>query len=171
MSGVNLIQDLRWTRIRDALSDELIAIPSVKLVHPYIRWDIDKQQQRKSQNEQRFRKLHIPDGESIINAWAISRIEETREWDTNREIIVRILVALNFWYELNDDAASQDTFDNIVDDVMTALQEPIRLDCEVELQGPAQITELDHRYFATKLVHHAEIQTVTEHRVEQKTFR
>lgn len=165
--AVNLITDLRWTTIRDEIRDELLAVDSVILVQPYVRFDGTR-----NRNEQRFKKKFIPDdGTGIINAWSIRRIEETREWDTNREIMVNILVGLNFWYSLDDDEGTQDVFDDVVDDVMTALQEPIRLDSEVELQGPAQLVTSDHRFLAGELVHHAEIQTLTEHRIFQSTFR
>lgn len=166
MAAVNLIPNFRWRVVRDELREELLAVPSVELVHKFLRFD-----RNENENDERFRKLHIPEGSGIINAWAIHRIAEEREYDTNRETIVRVAVAMDFWYQLDDKKETQDTFDDIIDDVKTALQEPIRLDCEVELQGPVQLTIEDHRYFAGKLVHHAELQTLVEARVFEDNFR
>ena len=160
--AVNLITDFRWTTVRDEIRDEMLAVPSVVLVHPFLRWD-----GQRNANEQRFRKKFIPEGQAIINAWTIMRVSEDREWLTNREILIQVIARLEFWYELNDDEDSQDTFDDIVDDVKTRFQAPIRLDSTVEIQGPLLLTVEDHRFFAGKLVHHAELETVVQHRVFQ----
>jgi hypothetical protein len=167
MAGVNLVTKLRWIPIRDAIKAELEAVPSVLLVHPYLRWDSPR-----NANEARFEKLHIPaDGKGIVNAWAISRNSQTREFLTNREYLVVTDVSLDFWYNLDDPKGSQDIFDEIVDDVLDRFEEPLRLSCEAELQGPIQLASEDHRYFAGKLTHHAELTTTVQHRVFTNQFR
>jgi len=167
MAGVNLVTKLRWIPIRDEIKAELEAVDSVVLVHPFLRWDGVK-----NANEQRFQKLHIPnDGKGIVNAWAISRESEDREFLTNREYECTINVDLHFWYSLNDSESTQDTFDEIVDDVLDRFEEPIRLSCEAELQGPIQLAAIDVRYFAGKLTHHALLQTTVLHRVYTNQFR
>jgi len=159
----NVVLNLRWRDIRDQIVAELEDVVSGR-VHGFLRFD-------NHSNEERFRKKFIPSGSSKINAWTVTRAEQSREYLTNREIESFTAVVLDFWYQLDDEAASQDTFDDIVDDVIFHFQEPIRLSGEVELQGPIQLTISDHRYFAGKLVHHCELQTVARHRVFQNTFR
>jgi len=167
MAAVNLVTKLRWIPIRDEILTELLAVPSVVLAHPFMRWDGVK-----NANEQRFQKLHIPnDGKGIVNAWAISRESESREFLTNREYLCTMAVDLHFWYSLNDSEASQDTFDEIVDDVLDQFENPLRLNCEAELQGPIQLASVDVRYLAGKLTHHALLQTTVSHRVFTNSFR
>lgn len=163
--ATNLITDLRWRTIRDEIKKELEAVVS-GVVHGFVRFD-------QGDDTERYRKKHIPKGSQSgkIDAWTIRRIDESREYLTNKEIEVSIVVGLDFWFELVDEKATQDTFDDIVDDVKTAFQAPIRLDCNAELQGPIQLTEEDHRRFAGRLVHHAELQTLVRHRVFQQSFR
>jgi len=164
--STNLTTNYRWTTVRDAIRTELLTISSVVLVHPFLRWDGNL-----NNNEQRFLKKFQPLGANIINAWTISRLDQTKDFLTNRETLVRTLVAMNFWYSLDDDKASNDTFDNIVDDVVDHFDEPIRLSGAVEIQGPVNIAEEDFRFFGTKLVHHAELQTIAQHRVFTNQFR
>ena len=165
--AVNLVTKLRWIPIRDQIKVELEAVPSVLLVNPFFRWDLDR-----NANEQRFRKFHVPDnGKGIVNAWALSRESQSREFLTNREYQIFTEVSMHFWFELSDADETQDTFDDIVDDVLDRFEEPIRLSDEVELQGPIQLASTDHRYFAGKLTHHAELTTVVSHRVFTNQFR
>lgn len=163
---VNVVSEFRWTTVRDAIIAEMELVESVKLIHPYLRWDGNL-----NSNEQRFLKKFIAPGGKIINAWALSRGSEIREYLTNREILAQIIVQLDFWYEIDDDAGSQDTFDNIVDDVLNQFEEPIRLSDTVELQGPMQMPTSDHRYFAGRLTHHAELTSILQHRIHVTQFR
>lgn len=164
MARVNLIDRLDWSLIRDNVVQEMEAIDSVVKVHNRLRFDQFSQ-------EERFKKLFTPQGSSRINAWTIQRLARTTEFDTNREYEVTTTVGLDFWYQVDDRQDTQAIFDQIIDDVFFQFQEPIRLDCTAELQGPMQLVEEDHRYFATELVHHAEMQTLVKHRVFQNSFR
>lgn len=166
MAQSDVVTSFGWREVRDQIKTELETLSVVKLVHPFVRFD-----GRLNNSEERFRKKHIPTGESRINSWALRRIEEQREFLTNREYQVHIIVGLDHWFEVDDDEETQDTFDDTLDAVLTHFQAPIRLTGTVELLNPMQLVTEDWREFAGRLVHHAEFQFDAQHLVHQNTFR
>lgn len=155
-----------WVTMRDEIADELGTVTGIGVVNRRIRWD-----KRKNSSEERFRKLHTPLGSAIVNSITISRVSQERQFLTNREYSAQTMVAVHFWYQLDDDTNTQDTFDSLVDAILLQFQAPIRLDCKVEILMPVQLVEEDHRWLAGVLVHHAEFQLNVQERIIQNTFR
>lgn len=166
--AVTNVENFLWVPVRDAIRDELLQIDDIKIVLPFMPTGT---RMRNSQNRSRFKEKFVPDGQDIINAWAIMRTGQSRVNFTNHEQIVTHQVSLHFWYEANDEEETQDAFDTIVDNVHMNLQAAIRLGNKVELQGPAQMPTEDFREFAGELCHHVEITTTAQHRVFVTKFR
>lgn len=166
MPQSDIVTSFGWLDIRNQIKTELESVNGVELVHPFVRFD-----KSRNNSAERFKKLHVPSGGRYINALSLRRIEENREFLTNREYQVHILVGIEFWYELDDERETQDEFDTIVDAILTHFQEPIRLGGIVELMNPMQLVAEDWRQFAGELVHHAEFQIDAQHLVHQNTFR
>lgn len=154
------ITTFRWNEVRDVLAGFLKDVESVKLVQPYPRFDRNRLDG--AENEKRFRDEMIPDGDDIINTWVIHRASQTQELFTNKKYLVRAIASIHFWYELNDEEGTQLIFDDIVDEVIDLLRGHIRLEKLVEQQGPASLITSDHRYFAGRLCHHAQIDTLVQ---------
>ena len=142
-----------WVAVRDGLKSVLEAIPAIRIVHGFPRVDDQK-------HIARWRERFTPDDSPVINAWVIERGSIATAYRTGQAVTAETTVNIYGFYGHNDETASQDIFDAIVDDVMAALMKSFRLFETVEIQGPAQLIVEDIRVLAGTFVHYAQIETI-----------
>lgn len=147
-----------WEVVRKALDKYLKETSGISVVHSYPRVRDDK-------HLTRWKELITSKSESRINAWTISRVSMAASFSSNRHTTVVHKARLTGFLEHNDDKASQNEFDTIVDNVLIQFIRRFNLDGAVEVQGPAQLLEEGLDTIAATFVHRAEIEIDCQQRI------
>ncbi|OFV92041.1 MAG: hypothetical protein A3H28_05005 [Acidobacteria bacterium RIFCSPLOWO2_02_FULL_61_28] len=116
---------------------------------------------RNWQTEKQFRDGAATPGGGI-QFWFLTR-ESTAAEDLGPRLTARRhTVALHGYTALSDAAASEKTFQALVESVVTALGADRQLNQTARHSGPAQVRAVDFRIVSNVLCHHAEIALVVE---------
>lgn len=135
------------SEIRAQLAAMLGAVEGMGIVHEYERF---------AKEWSRFLDFFkAPDGS--INGWMISRQATPARRDNIPTIERRHKFILRGFYGLNDAAASELTFQDLVDRVQAAFDNDNTLGGTVLDSGPAQVEIVENRVFGNLLCHCAEI--------------
>lgn len=108
------------------------------------------------QNEKQFRDgAATPSG--TIECWFLTR-EATRAEDLGPQFTSRRhTVAIHGYYGVNDAAASEKTFQALVESVAAALDADRKLNQTARHSGPITVRAVDFRILSNVLCHHAEL--------------
>ena len=111
---------------------------------------------RNWQTEKQFRDgAKTPSGE--IQFWFLTR-EATEAEDLGPQFTTRRhTVAVHGYYGVKDAAASETTFQQLVEDVVAALEADRKLNQTARHCGPPQVRAVDFRILNNVLCHHAEL--------------
>ena len=145
-----------WLRVRDEVRDLLKQVAGVTVVHGYPRLEKDMQITR-------WRSL-LSD-KRRINAWTILRVSTDPSFLTCNEVKVITNILLVGVLEHNDEAVTQDEFDETIDLVLETFYSNYRLLGSVDIQGPAVLQLEELRQVANTPVHYAEIAIQAQQRV------
>ncbi|MBI3089276.1 MAG: hypothetical protein HYY96_01300 [Candidatus Tectomicrobia bacterium] len=133
----------------------LQGVTGIGTVHDYARWNVD---------DASFSTLFV--SSSIINFWTITRRETAERWDAVQHVVRRHTYLLRGYYGIDDSAATEKTFQSLVESVMTAFRTKTTLNNVAELVQPPQLEKLDAERFSGLLVHHARVKLLVEERVQ-----
>lgn len=111
---------------------------------------------RNWKTEKEFRKAaRTASGE--IQFWLLTR-ESTEARDLGPQLTSRRhTIALHGYYGVNDSAASEKTFQALVESVAAVVGADRRLNSTARHSGPAQVRTVDFRVLSNVLCHHAEL--------------
>ncbi len=140
----------RWTAIRDQISTTLKSVSVVSIVQPFPRLAPDKQTSKW---------LSWMRDRSRINAWTIFRESTKSVFGTCHQYYRDTNVLLIGMLQHNDENATADEFDELVDLVLEAFHKNIHLNLPgtVDIQGPADLLLEELRLVNNIAVHYAEI--------------
>lgn len=135
-----------------AIQTILGGVTGVENVHDTVRnWQTEKQ----------FRDGATTAGGGI-QFWFLTR-ESTAAEDLGPRLTARRhTIALHGYTAVNDAAASEKTFQALVESVVAALGADRKLNQTARHSGPAQVRAVDFRIVSNVLCHHAEIALVVE---------
>jgi hypothetical protein len=103
--------------------------------------------------------------ESVLHGWTISRFRIEEEWLTNKEVLLRHHIMIRGFYGCQDSAATENTFQGILDSVCNKFREDFDMDSEGEWRNPLQFGTIDYRLFGSVLCHYAEGTTIVTERL------
>ncbi|MCE7873322.1 hypothetical protein DYH09_23505 [bacterium CPR1] len=147
---------MSYDAIRDALKTRLEAVDDIGVVHSYQRWTAE------APNLPGFNTLFKSDGR--LNTWMISRVGELSRkapGDDSRYAVRHTLQVLAF-YAIDDSAASEEVFQDLVSDVLADLRAGDRTLGGACLTHSAPEATLDYADFCGVTCHRAEISLVVE---------
>lgn len=133
--------------IRTAIKTDLESVSGIGPVHEYIRLAKDW-----GTVLARFKDSH-----NKINSWMITREATPGEEDT-RDSFERIHhMKLIGVYGVQDSAATELTFQDLVEAIVAALHADTELGGTTYRSGPVQVATVEHRMFGAVLCHYAEL--------------
>lgn len=157
MSQFDLPTTLDWVAIAEATASSLLALPGIEIVHPFLRFEPDK-------NAARFSRLFVPTGSNSVDAWVVERRSQEETWLTMREMQVDINTVLTYWYTVDDEAESWRRFNQNVDTVMDFFRREIQLQYTsggstfcLQIDGPPQLPTSDFVFYVRDLCQRAEV--------------
>ena len=134
--------------IRDKIVAILAAVDGVGVVHEYERWAGDWK---------KFLDL-FKDADGKINGWIVTRRATPATRDTEPYIDRRHTMVMKGIYGLNDDAASELTFQAVVENIQNAFDGEFLLGGFAVNSGPVQVKAVEARLFGGVLCHYAELE-------------
>jgi hypothetical protein len=102
-----------------------------------------------------LRALHVTGGR--LHSWTITRTRTTAEYRTNTQTERRHTFVLRGYYALEDAAASEKTFQDLVESIEATFRGNDTLNDSAELVGPLQVERVEPVLFAGVLCHFAEL--------------
>ncbi|MCX5888063.1 MAG: hypothetical protein NTY36_01260 [Deltaproteobacteria bacterium] len=140
---------MSYATIRDYLKDRLLTLPGLGVVHTYDRWAA-------------LVKLYVANDK--FNGWHITR-KATQEDRAAEPVVDRDhtyeIVGI---YALNDAAASEKAFQELVEQVMALLRFDFDLGGHCQLAGPLKLRTLEPRMFGSVLCHVAVLELPAQER-------
>jgi len=135
--------------IRSTIAADVAAVvnPCGGNVHTYQRWAVEWS---------RLLALFRGDGDRV-HAWMVSRSATQVERDNFPTIRRLHRMTLTGIYGLRDEDATELTWQDLIEDVCTALDNDPTLGDTVLTSGPAQVVRVDARMFGKVLCHYAEL--------------
>lgn len=144
---------MSYAAIRDYLKDRLGTIPGIGVVHSYDRWAADWSS---------LIKLYVANDK--FNGWHITR-KATQESRDAMPVVDRDhsyeIVGI---YALNDAAASEKAFQELVEQVMALFRFDFDLGGRCQLAGPLKLKTLEPRMFGSVLCHVAVLELPAQER-------
>lgn len=131
--------------VKEALND----VADIGNVHDYERLAAD---------HGAFLTLFKPSGKSYIRGWEISRISAPCEWDAAQHVWRTHAFSIKGYHSIDDSAATEKTFQALVDTLMDHLNTKVTYEGAATLAGPAQLVTFQNRSFGDVAVHYCEIQ-------------
>ncbi len=144
---------MSYAAIRDYLKGRLETIPGIGVVHSYDRWAADWAT---------LLKLYSANGR--IQGWHITRKATPESWDNLPAVERQHNFEIVGIYALNDAAASEKAFQELVERVMGLLRFDFELGGHCLLAGPLNLETLEPRMFGTVLCHVAVIKLPAQER-------
>lgn len=133
--------------VRDQIKTVLEGVSGVGKVHDY---------ERHAKDWSAFFTLFL-DADNKINGWEVSRYATPSAAAGRGVFERRHNFRLRGYYGLSDSAASEKTFQDLVEAVVTALQADQRLGGTTWKSGPVQVAAVEPRIFGSVLCHYAEL--------------
>jgi len=135
-----------YAEIRAAIKSVLESVPEVGAVYDYLRWTSDPST---------FEALFAARGQ--VKFWTISRssVEDAQRYTEQVDEVHTVV--LRGYLSLDDAAASEKAFQDLVDSVRAALRENYTLSGTAWNSGPEIHTTIEHRQFGEVLCHYCEI--------------
>jgi len=103
---------------------------------------------------------------SRLHTWWITRVATAENWDSTHHVLRRHTFRLQGVYALDDSAATEKTFQALIEDVMTAFRSKTTLNNVAELVLPPQLEDSSLLPWGGVLCHGARIRLVAEERVQ-----
>lgn len=144
---------MSYAAIRDYLKDQLTTIPGIGMVHTYDRWAADWAD---------LLKLYTTNDR--VQGWHITRKATAESWDNLPTVNRNHTYEMVGIYALNDAAASEKTFQELVEKVMGLLRFDFTLGGNCLLVGPLNLKTLEPRVFGSVLCHVAVIELPAQER-------
>jgi len=141
--------------IRGSIVTVLSSVPGIGTVHAYERWAADWTAYLS------FFKTE----ENKINGWTVSRRKTESDRDTMPTLNRRHRFIMRGYYGLKDSAATEHTFQALVEAVQDAFEDQYLLNGTVINSGPVQVQVFENRMFGNVLCHYAELELIAEERV------
>ena len=145
---------MSYATVLAQIKSVLDGVTGIGTVHDYARWNVD---------DASFNVLFVK--KNVLNFWTISRRETAESWDAVQHVVRRHTFVLRGYYGIDDSAASEKTFQGLVESVMTALRVKTTLNDVAELAQPPHLELLETERFSGALVHHARMKLTVEERV------
>lgn len=144
--------------IRGEIVKLLKGVTGIGIVHDYERWTADWK---------RYLALFAPKGQEVINGWTVTRTSSDEEPHAENQHYRFHRMVIRGYYSHKDDAASERTFQDLVERVCDSLRVNRSLNGVAEHAEPPQVTVVEPRAFGDVLCHYAEIHLTVE---EDVTF-
>ncbi len=137
---------MSYATIRAELKTVLESVTDVAVVHDYLRWTND-----------RSRLLQLYKNNGRINAWEFTRTRNEREQlETGNRFRSTHFMLIKGYFSLKDDAASELTFQDLVEAVADKLQQDANLNGKATLMLPPN-SDISHEFKSNVLVHFVEM--------------
>lgn len=143
---------MTWSAINTAIAAVLNGVAGLGQVHAYRRLCTD---------DASFKAAYTTGG--IINAWEISRTATLEDRQNQRasdpvQSILRYTWTLYGYYGIRDAMATEQTFQQLIEDIAEAFRGDVTLGGVVEWTDGIQVVTVDRREFYNVAVHYAELQ-------------
>ena len=138
---------MSYTTILAEIKEELSAASGIGTVHDYERW---------CNNQADFETLYKSG--STINGWTITRSNSLQDWDAAQHVWRNYTFVVRGYYSLDDSAATEKTFQALIDSVMNGFDTKVTWEGTATLGGPSQLMIQEHRMFFGHLCHYCEIE-------------
>ena len=103
--------------------------------------------------------------DTVIHGWTISRERVDERWLSNKEVVRVHHFKIRAYYGSQDSAATEDTFQDILEDVSDHWRSDFDMDGTAEQRTPLQFPVIDYRLFGGVLCHYAEGTTAITERL------
>lgn len=135
-----------YAAIRDAIVTILQGVSGVENVYGYERYSADLSGLRALYN-----------GTGTLHGWNVTRERTPATYRTNTQTERRHRFILRGYYALDDAAASEQTFQELVEAIEAVFRDADTLAGTAEVAGPLQVERVVPVMFAGVLCHHAEL--------------
>jgi hypothetical protein len=132
--------------IRDAIVALVQGVTGIDVVHGYERWASDLPG---------LRALYTTN--SKLHGWNVTRDRTVATYRTNTQTERRHRFVVRGYYALDDAAASEQTFQGLIEAIEAAIRNDDTLGGTAEVAGPMQVQEVRPVMFAGILCHTAEL--------------
>jgi hypothetical protein len=132
--------------IHDAIVALLEGVPNIGLVHGFERY---------ATQADALRALFVTGGR--LHGWTLTRDRTTATYRTNTQTERRHHFVLRGYYALDDSAASETTFQSLIESIEEVFRTDDTLGGTAEVAGPMQVVSVGHGLFAGVLCHFAEL--------------
>ena len=137
--------------IRGQIVTILSAVTGIGTVHAYERWAADWTGFL----------THFKTESNKINGWTVSRRKTESDRDTMPTLNRKHRFVMRGYYGLKDSAATELTFQALVEGVQDAFESQYLLGGTVINSGPVQVLVIEQRMFGSVLCHYAECRLCT----------
>ena len=137
---------MSYAAIRDALVTLVQGVSGIAVVHGYERFATDLPA---------LRALYGDNGK--LHGWSITRDRTTALYRTNTQTERRHRFVIRGYYALDDSAASEQTFQDLIEAIEAAIRNDDTLGGTAEVAGPLQVQQVGPVMFAGVLCHTAEL--------------
>lgn len=144
---------MSYAAIRDYLKDRLLTIPGIGVVHNYDRWAADWSA---------LVKLYVANDK--LNGWHLTRKATQEDWVAEPVVDRDHTYEIVGIYALNDAAASEKAFQELVEQVMELFRFDFDLGGHCQLAGPLKLKTLEPRMFGSVLCHVAVLELPVQER-------
>ena len=141
--------------IRAVIKTDLEAVTGIGKVYPRLRWTTD---------QLKFKEAFKTTSD-VVNAWMITRFKTTAEHVNSDQISRRHSFKIVGVYGFNDEDATEDTFQALVEAVVTKFNADRDLGGAAFDSGPMQVETVEFRMFSGVLCHYAELTLEVEEMV------
>jgi hypothetical protein len=131
--------------IQEAIVDILSDVTGIGQVYGYERTAIDFST---------IERVFYTNG--LLHCWTVSRMRQRNERRASQEVEVHYVFRVRGYYQLDDAAQSEVTFQAIVDSVMDAFLSNYTINDTAELGGPMQLERFDTGILGGVAVHYVE---------------
>ncbi len=139
---------MAYATILAKIKSILEGVSDIGQVHDYVRWYKDKPD---------FNTIFRDAANSQIRAWDISRTSTPETEKASRTNIRTHTFRIRGFMSLDDSAATEKTFQSLVEDVATAFRNSPGLEGTALDSGPIQINAVDHMNVGDALCHYCEL--------------
>jgi hypothetical protein len=137
---------MSYAAIRDAIVTLVQGVSGIDLVYGYERFASDLSA---------LRALYATNG--TLHGWNVTRASTAAIWLTNTSTQRRHRFVIRGYYALDDTAASEQTFQGLIEAIEAAVRNDDTLGGTAEIAGPLQVQQVGPVMFAGVLCHQAEL--------------
>lgn len=128
------------------MKGKLEEVSGIGVVHDYERW---------ASNWKDLLTLYQSNGK--LNGWSISRRSTAAEWVCMPEVDRRHNFVITGIYSLDDSAASEKTFQDLIEGIEEKIRNDHTLGDTCVAAGPLQVETVEVRMFGSVLCHYCEL--------------